>query len=313
MRDSGKNYILVGSFLLAMLVALLVWMVLLSGRTGTTDSYYVEFENVMGLSEGAPILFEGYPIGQIEEIIFMRNPGHVAYRLNLNIRKGWEIPMDSQAVITQSGFLSPVVIDLQAGNSMQVLAPGDRIPSLETTNFLTAMATVASQLGELTETSLKPLLDNLTEGTESLDSLFKGAPGIVEDIKKFTVQMNATMNRLNKLLIRSEGHVDSIFMDMEMASGNISTLTADLAQTRKQLDTLLVSMNDLVSDNRKDIDQSIGDLHHTLEVVASHVREISYNIEATTRNLNEFTAQIRRDPGVIIRGREGDVDLVAEE
>lgn len=59
--------------------------------------------------------------------------------------------------------------------------------------------------------------------------------------------------------------------------------------------------------------KSIGDLHHTLEVVASHVREISYNIEATTRNLNEFTAQIRRDPGVIIRGREGDVDLVAEE
>ena len=99
MRDSRNNYILVGGFLLLMLVALLGWMVLLSGRTGTTDSYYVEFENVMGLSEGAPILFEGYPIGQIEEITFMRNPGHVAYRLNLNIRKGWEIPMDSQAVI----------------------------------------------------------------------------------------------------------------------------------------------------------------------------------------------------------------------
>lgn len=313
MRDSRKNYIIVGTFLLVMLMALLSWMVLLSGRTRTTDAYYVEFENVMGLSEGAPILFDGYPVGLIEEITRTRSPNHFVYRLTVSIRKGWEIPTDSQAVITQSGFLSPVVIDLQGGRSMQVLAPGDRIPSLETTNFLTAMSSVASQFGELTDTSLKPLLDNLIKGTDSLDSLFKEAPSIVEGIKKFTVQINVTMDRLNTLLNRSEGHVDSILMDIETASGNISSLTADLAQTRKQLDVLLISMNDLVSDNRKDIDRSIADLHHTLEVLASHVREISFNMEATTRNLNEFTTQIRRDPGVIIRGRGGGVDMGLEE
>jgi len=313
MRDSRKNYIIVGAFLLVMLVALLSWLVMLSGRSGTTDAYYVEFENVMGLSEGAPILFDGYPVGLIEEITFTRNHNHIVYRLTVSIRKGWEIPMDSQAVITRSGFLSPVVIDLQGGRSMQMLAPGDRISSLETTNFLTAMSSMASQFGELTDTSIKPLLDNLIKGTNSLDSLFNEVPGIVEGIKKLTVQTNTTMDRLNTLLNRSQGHVDSILGDIETASGNISRLTVDLAKTRKQLDVLLISMNGLVSDNRKDLDRSIADLHHTFEVVASHVREIALNVEATTRNLNEFTAQIRRDPGVIIRGRGGEADMGLEE
>jgi hypothetical protein len=43
------------------------------------------------------------------------------------------------------------------------------------------------------------------------------------------------------------------------------------------------------------------------------VRDISYNMEATTRNLSEFTSQIRSDPGVIIRGRGVNEDLAAGE
>jgi phospholipid/cholesterol/gamma-HCH transport system substrate-binding protein len=304
MRDDRRNYIIVGSFLLVMLAALLGWLLLLSGRTGATDSYYLEFKNVMGLSEGAPILYEGYPVGQIEEITFTRGQDAVGYRLDVSIRQGWQIPEDSMGVITQSGFLSPVVIDVLAGKSMRALAPGDRIPSLGTTNILTTMASMANKLGELTDTSLKPLLNNLTKGTGSLQNLFEEAPVIMENLKRFTVEINDTTDRLNMLLDRSGGHLDTILANFETASGNISSLTTDVRQTEKRLDALLVSMNNLVSNNRGEIDHSISDLHHTLEVVASHVREISYNLEATTRNMNELTAEIRRDPGMIIRGRE---------
>jgi len=312
MRDSRKNYLLVGIFLLAMLGALVAWLAVLAGRTGVTNPYYIEFENVMGLTEGALILYEGYPVGQIEEIVLARRPDSSAYRLDVSIKEGWEIPVDSTAVITQAGFLSAVVVDIQAGMSTRMLTSGDRIQSLGATNILTAMSSAANKLGELTDTSLKPLLDNLTAGTEPLKTLFKDTPVMIENLKRFTMEIIDLTDRLNTLLDQSGGRVDTILADFETASGNIAILTTDLRQTGKRLDTLLISTNTLVSKNREDIDHSIEDLRLTLEVVASHVREITYNLEATTRNMNEFTAEIRRDPGLILRGRGFDEDLENE-
>ena len=313
MRDSRTNYVIVGTFLLALLGALLAWLAVLSGGTQGTNPYYIEFENVMGLKEGAQILYEGYPVGEIGTIVLARLPESSVYRVNVAIRDGLEIPEDSMAVITQGGFLSAVVVDIHEGTSKDMLAPGGRILSLGTTNILTTMAGVANKLGELSDTSLKPLLDNLAAGTSSLKNLGEDVPIILENLKTFTVQLNDTTQRVNALLDRTGGSVDSILPDLEKTAHNISTLTDGLRQTGKRLDALLVSMNTLVSENRKEIDQSVADLHHTLEVVASHVQEISYNLEATTRNMNELTAEIRQNPGLIIRGREFREDLEAGE
>ena len=68
MRDAQKSYIVVGIFVLVMLGALVGWLAVLTGRTGTTEAYYIEYENVMGLTEGAQILYGGYRVGQIEGI-----------------------------------------------------------------------------------------------------------------------------------------------------------------------------------------------------------------------------------------------------
>ena len=304
MRDSQKNYLLVGTFLLVLFGAFVVWIGVLSGISNATNRFYMEFENVMGLTEGAQILYEGYPVGEIEHIVLARGPETSMYRVEVSIRDGWTIPQDSLAVITQAGFLSAVVVDIHEGHSPQMLAPGDRIPSQGATNILTTMASVANQMGKLADTNLKPLLENLTDGTGSLENLAQDAPIILANLKSFTAHLNDTTDRLNSLIDQSGGHVNMILTDVETASGNVSNLTADFRQTSKRLDKLLHSVNTLVSKNRKEIDHSIGDLHHTLEVVASHVQEISYNLEATTRNMNELTAEIRRNPGVIIRGKE---------
>jgi len=55
MRDDQRNYILVGVFVIAMITGLLVWLALLSGRTSATESYYLRYTNVLGLSEGTQI------------------------------------------------------------------------------------------------------------------------------------------------------------------------------------------------------------------------------------------------------------------
>lgn len=308
MRDAQKSYIVVGSFVLVMLGALVGWLAVLTGRTGTTEAYYIEYENVMGLTEGAQILYGGYRVGQIEGISPALVPSGPGYRLDVSIRKGVRIAEDSVAVVTQSGFLSAIVIDIQAGHSARALEAGSQIPSQRATNLLTALASLAADFRELSETSLKPFLKHLTGGSDLLETLTKDGPVIIGNLKTFTHAINETTDRVNALLASSGGRVERVLGTLETVSTDISDLVHDLSDTRRSLDTLLVSTNELVTKNRKDIDHSIADFHYTLEVVASHVREISSNVEATTRNLNEFSAQIRRDPGVIIRGRGFDDD-----
>jgi phospholipid/cholesterol/gamma-HCH transport system substrate-binding protein len=304
MRDSRKNYLLVGVFVLTMLSALLVWLAVLSGTTQSTTAYYMDFENVIGLSPGGQILFEGYPVGEIDDIIFTQGPDASVYRLNVNIRKNWGIPEDSLAVMTQASLLSAVVVDIQTGSSNQMLAPDSRIPSLDSSNIMTAMTSVAAKLGNLADTNLQPLLENISGGTGSLKTLSQDAPIILDNVKIFTKQLTTASTRLNHILNQSGGHIESILGKADQASGNISTLTTDFHQTRKQLDALLISMRKLVNNNRGEINHSVADLHHALEVVASHVQEISSNLEATTRNMNELSTELRRNPGLLVRDRE---------
>ena len=52
MREDTRNFVVVGTFVITMLVALITWIALLSGRTGATDDYHIVYDNVMGLKTG---------------------------------------------------------------------------------------------------------------------------------------------------------------------------------------------------------------------------------------------------------------------
>lgn len=304
MKNPRNNHLLVGMFVLSMLGALLVWLVVLSGATQSTTPYYMEFQNVIGLAPGGQILYEGFPVGEIDKIEFVRRPGGAMYRLDVNIRDEWEIPEDSLAMMTQASLLSAVVVDIQSGTSQEILPAGSKIPSVGSTSILTTLSSVAGKINSFTETSLLPLLNDLSNSAEPLHTLYEDAPVILENVKTFTAQLTKATTRLNAILDRNGGRIDSILGNADEASGNISTLTTDFHRTRKQLDALLISTRTLISKNRGEIDHSIADLHHALEVVASHVQEISSNLEATTRNMNELSNELRRNPGLIVRDRQ---------
>ena len=68
MRDDRLNYVIVGIFVIAMVVGLVLWIAKISGGTGATDAYYIRYGAVPGLAKGAQIFFDGYPIGRIESI-----------------------------------------------------------------------------------------------------------------------------------------------------------------------------------------------------------------------------------------------------
>jgi phospholipid/cholesterol/gamma-HCH transport system substrate-binding protein len=278
MRDDQRNYVVVGVFVIAMVVGLVLWIAMISGRTGATDAYYIRYDAVPGLAKGAQIFFDGYPVGRIESIRPMDDGDEQRFRLDVSVERGWKIPDDSQAKIV-AGFLAAVFINIEGGDSETFLEPGDQIPSVEATDLIAEVTeTVASLRGTLAD--LKPQIE-----------------GIVDDL-------SLTMDQINSLLSPDNtGRVATILENLEAVSEEIKGMTDGLGNTRRQLDRVLAQVNNLIDENKDEVSRSIANLHESVEALARHAEAIAYNLEATTRNMNEFSQQIRENPGVILRGR----------
>jgi phospholipid/cholesterol/gamma-HCH transport system substrate-binding protein len=299
MRDDKRNYIVVGAFVIAMLVALILWIALLSGRTGATDGYYIVYDNVMGLKTGVEILYEGFPVGHIEGISPDEREGRRSYRVDVSVKRDWPIPQDSVAEITAPGFLSAYVIDIQAGGSQTLLEPGSEIEGREAAAMLSAVNAVADEVLKVIEESVRPMLASFSEG----------APGIVDNVDQFTAELNETIDQVNAILDPANvERVSQILENLNSATGEFATLIEGLGGTRRQIDELIAKLDALLEKDQGQLDVAIRDLRHTLAAISRRIDSITSDLETTTRNVSEFSRQIRENPGVLVSGRETDDD-----
>ncbi|NKB45758.1 MAG: MCE family protein, partial [Alphaproteobacteria bacterium] len=161
MKDSRINYVVVGGFVSVMIVIFVFIISILAGSTGSTDKYYTVYNNVGGLKFGTQVLYEGYQIGQVDSIEPMFDDDKVQFRINIEVDEGWVIPNDSVARATVSGLLSAMTIDIAGGASTEPLEPGSLIPGVAPSNFFAALSEIGAEFGDLSQNSIKPLIENL--------------------------------------------------------------------------------------------------------------------------------------------------------
>jgi phospholipid/cholesterol/gamma-HCH transport system substrate-binding protein len=220
--------------------------------------------------------------------------GRQVFRLDLSVQRGWRIPEDSVATISASGLLSAVVVNVRAGSSKTPLEPGSEISGAEAPDLLAAMSSVAEDVDDLIKGSLKPMLDALGEG----------GPEIIADLEAFTSKLNQTLARIDGFLSdENVRRVEDTLGNLESASASLAAVSGELERTRLGVDELLDSVNGMIEENRRPVGRAVLDLQHSLEAVSRRIEAIAYHLEVTTRNMNEFSRQIRENPGVIVRGR----------
>ncbi len=329
MKSRKVNYVMVGSFVLAMVVGLVVSLAVLTGRTGATDSYYAIYKNVTGVKFGTQVLYEGYPIGQVTEITPQPEDGRMRFRVDFDVTKDWRIPEDSVAQIAAPGLLSAITLSIKAGDGA-ALEPGSRVKEQESANVLAVFSGVAADMGELAETHIKPLIATIdrTVGAfgdlletdaqvlvRELAALARGMaermPKIADNVEDFTAKLNRSSDQLVALMTpENREKVEGLIANLDAAAGNLARLSADFEKTRGDIDRLLASMTatvakveTMVADNKLDIEKSIIDIRYVVDSVARHIDSINQNMEGAARNMYEFTRQIRQNPGLLLGGR----------
>lgn len=316
MKDSRINYVVVGGFVSVMIVVFVFIISILAGSTGSTDKYYTVYNNVGGLKYGTQVLYEGYQIGQVDSIEPMFDNDKVQFRINIEVEEGWVIPDDSVARATVSGLLSAMTIDIAGGASAEPLAPGSLIPGVAPSNFFAALSEIGAEFGDLSQNSIKPLIENLNSyvteiGDAAVDNagpMMANLKTISEDLNRQVPEISASFTRTAKLIetdVLSEqnrGNLGSILTNFETASADMAGLARELNDTRVLIHESVQQINTVVSDNATGVSDAVQDLRYTLATISRTIDDITGNLEATSRNFAEFSRSIRQNPGLLLGG-----------
>jgi phospholipid/cholesterol/gamma-HCH transport system substrate-binding protein len=205
-----------------------------------------------------------------------------------------------------------------------VLTPGDQLAGKEQDNVFALISSVARDIKELSDTSLKPLLNIVNKTVGSMGvvlekdgkklfhdlgnlarDLSEGTPKIIDNVEEFTARMNKVSGQLNELSSsKNREKFEIIFEKMDVAAGNFAKLSESLSKTQAKLDSLLSNVSIIVEDNKSDVQKTIIDTRYVMDSFARHVDSINENIEETARNMKVFSRQIRQNPALLLRGAQ---------
>lgn len=300
-KRDNINYFAVGLFVLLMLGMLLYALLRINGENQKSDIYYTYFRSISGIKTGSTVAYQGFELGHVDAIEPTQKEGRTFYRLALKLRQGWKIPSDSRAVISASGLLSGMLVEIREGSSSSLLGPGGEIAGTESVNLFESMAVLTEQLSQLTRDDAKPLLANLNRRIERIGgSLEQGVPESMNQLQTVLKKLNNTATLLETTLGgENRAHVTAVLKNADQSSLNILRLTADFERTRKQLDQFLADTHGVVTQNRPDIEASVSELRDSLQ----RVNTILHHLEGASLNTNELTRQLRQNPALIIQSK----------
>lgn len=266
--ETRSNHILVGGIVLAMVVALLGFIIWLSQVSGETRKEYDIFFNqaVDGLARGTAVTFNGVPVGQIESInLEPNNPQFV--RVRIAVADDTPILQGTTATIQGVGFTGVSQIRLDAGprGSPPITDPGPYgVP---------VIPTKPGALGQLLN-SAPELLERFSTLTERLTELVSD-----ENQASIAAILN-NVEEMSRTLAERGPEIQATLADARIA-------VREAAVAADQIGRLAGTTNALLSEEGRPL---MNDLRQTIQ---SAERSIT-NLEGVLQNADSSFQQVNK-------------------
>ena len=322
MQNKNLNYAALGLFVIAMIAAAIGATVALSGHSGSHDIYTALFDNVADVKFGTQVRYEGFPVGQVEEIRPVAKDGAMVFHLDLSVRQGWKIPTDSVARIGSSSILGGKTVEIRGGKSTSSLKPGDKIASAPPADMFAAMSSIAGEFGDLSRNGLRPMVDrmsglvasadnliqkDLTQFVHALNDLAGGlqtdVPQIAGELRHFAKRLNTTLASVQTVLSdRNMTGVTNVVNNVEQMSAGFLDISKSLQGTIGQINDIVAKLDQVVKTNDDKVSGVVNDARYIMQSLARNIDNFNHNISGTARNMNEFSRLIRQNPGLLLGG-----------
>jgi len=278
-----------GLFILVSLIIFLGFLVVIVGMQSWSEKsiYRARFNYVGGIEKGSLVRFAGLEVGQVKDVLL---PAQDDPRVEIvmEIRKDTPIRANSTAYLTTIGIMGAFYVEITTGTADAPLLPdGALIPSKDVTAFAQMSENIDKTTEELTEL-LKRVNDLFNkENRQNISSMIasmkemseqnsKSIQEIVAHLNQMTVHLDETITSVNQLLGRNETTIARSMQNLE--------------QTLEQSRLLVAKLN-----------QGLDELNNSMYKNSSSYEDVLNNLTTISKNLEEFSQQIKERPWSIIR------------
>ena len=314
MKRVYNNYFLVGVFTIIIGGVSILLLLNMSGKNKDAESYYSYFDNVTGLGYGNPVYYEGYRVGQVEDITPETINGKLLFKTEYTLIKGWKVPIDSVTKIESSGLLSDMSLSIHAGVETAILPINSEIKGIKGDDIMATMSALAKDFGALNEEKISPLFDLVYERTDKLTkSLETQIPEILTSIDLLVNDLNKLVVSADKLLTDDNIQgVNHIIANVEDLSKQLSSLGSWVENSFDNVNKLIASGEELVNNSDDKVGTLLDISIKMLDAFSVKAETIANEFESASMNINEATEIIRRNPSSLIfdeKSKVADEDL----
>ena len=289
--ETRSNHILVGSVVLAMIVAVVLFVVWLSQAAGGQDERYdIFFKGVEGLAEGSAVTYSGVPVGKVESInLEPKRPDLI--RVRITVDNDTPILVGTTSTIKGVGFtgVSQIQLDPPARK------PGQPRPLTELVcpkrnadavcpYGVPVIPTKPGALGELLS-SAPELIENVTRLTARLTDLLsdKNQNSIAAILDNFQV--------ISRNLAERSDEIAAAMADARIAIQQTGKAVEEMGQLADTADQVL----------QRDARPMINDLRQTVRAAEISMGNLDAAIGDARPGLQAFSKQTIPEIGQLVR------------
>jgi len=305
--DTKMNPAVVGAFVLALGLAgigAVLWLG--SGQLSrkARDTYLTFFsDSVSGLNLRSSVKVRGVEVGTVRAIeLAPSDPARV--RVELSIEKGTPVQEDTYATLGVQGLTGIAYVELEGGTrgSPPLRAkPGEALPVIPTRPSLFSRLDLAA-------TSLVADLDRVTTRlNETLDpSTREALKGIVSDLARLTGTLARRSDEIDATIVATS----RLLENGEKASAALPRLIERIGKSADAVER----MGDELARAGEAARATLSDANATIEDASTGVRQVRtevlpeverllVDLRETSASLGRLSAELERDPSVLVLGR----------
>lgn len=270
-----------------------------NGFLSSNVTYFSEFDNVGGLTEGNSVLVRGLGIGRVKKIVI--NPTNAKKVLvEIEIDKTIKVPINSRLILASDGLLGGKLLNLEIGNATSYLPENATIVNATEGGIMDTFGSIGGKVD--------PILTKADSIAITLNLLLKDFRVTSAILNQTLTSVGTSSTKVNDLLTDNQQNIKGI-------TGNINTLTSSLTDTERKVKDLMVKLNTLgdtvnkaqIGSALRATQKSLTELTTTLQSVNkgegtmgqlakndSLYKNLNASSEALAKLLNDFRERPKR-------------------
>lgn len=261
-----------------------------------TNTYFVEYGTVEGLSVSSPVKVNGFRVGRVKSINLQQEGAETKMVVGLEISDDLEIYDGSKAILSDDGLLGSKSITLAIAGQGKVL---------EEESFLIGM--VDKSLQEMIQERADPIVAEVDTTLHRVNNILSGLSGSGEKVDRAVGELQETAELLKYIVTENRRDINVITNNVRQLSGALndpeSGIKPFMAKLNQMADTLnslelratLANANMAVSR----IDSITRGLERGEGSLGMLLKDDSLynNLNRSSEDLDKLLIDVRRNPG----------------